>query len=225
MKKKFDAAAWLAKSGKKVTDSITSNQVKNIETESDMDVVIQRIEEVGVDITDGYKNWLELGFALSDELGENGRGYFHRISRFNPEYSPAEADRQYDNCLKSKGSGITIRSFFQRAKESGINISTSHSSYSSVLNNGNESSAGSARVIPPNDGFEECEEIEEALPTFAQAVLDRCLICCRRWWFRLLQTMMLTSCCSELSLAYPPACRMSAASTTGERSIRTFFCL
>lgn len=173
MKKKFDAAAWLAKSGKKVTDSITSNQVKNIETESDMDVVIQRIEEVGVDITDGYKNWLELGFALSDELGENGRGYFHRISRFNPEYSPAEADRQYDNCLKSKGSGITIRSFFQRAKESGINISTSHSSYSSVLNNGNESSAGSARVIPPNDGFEECEEIEEALPTFAQAVLDR----------------------------------------------------
>lgn len=173
MKKKFDAAAWLAKSGKKETDRIVANKAADSRAGSDIDTVTQRIEAAGVDITDGYKNWLELGFALSDELGENGRGYFHRISRFNPEYSPAETDRQYDNCLKSKGSGITIRSFFQRVKESGINISTSHSSYSSVLNNGNESSAGSARVIPPNDGFEECEEIEEALPTFAQAVLDR----------------------------------------------------
>ena len=90
----------------------------------DIEQITQRIESAQVDITAGYDNWRDIGFALSDELGENGREIFHRVSRFNPDYNQQDCDRQYDRCLRSHGSGITIKSFFQRAKESGISLVT-----------------------------------------------------------------------------------------------------
>ena len=90
----------------------------------DIEQITQRIESAQVDITAGYDNWRDIGFALSDELGENGREIFHRVSRFNPDYNQQDCDRQYDRCLRSHGSGITIKSFFQKAKESGISLVT-----------------------------------------------------------------------------------------------------
>lgn len=77
----------------------------------------------GIDITCGYENWLHLGFALKDGLGEEGRQLFHDLSRMNAEYSYSECDKKYTSCMKSGGSGVTIKSFFQMAKDAGIDIS------------------------------------------------------------------------------------------------------
>lgn len=82
----------------------------------DIEVVTQRIEAAHTDITAGYDNWLELGFALSDALGESGRDYFHRISRFNEGYDQAECDRQYDKCMRSHGTGAQPRHSSKRPK-------------------------------------------------------------------------------------------------------------
>lgn len=76
----------------------------------------------GIDITNGYGNWRRLGFALADELGEEGRELFHSLSRLNNGYNQSECDRQYSAFLKSNGSGITIKTFFQMAKDAGIDI-------------------------------------------------------------------------------------------------------
>ena len=89
----------------------------------DIETVTQRIESAGVDITADYGDWVNLGFALTEELGENGRDYFHRLSRFYPDYDKDECDKQYDKCMRSHGTGVTIRSFFQLAKEHGISVS------------------------------------------------------------------------------------------------------
>jgi len=43
-----------------------------------------------------------LALRLADALGEAGRDYFHRVSRFNSQYNNSECDKQYDNCLKIK---------------------------------------------------------------------------------------------------------------------------
>ena len=91
---------------------------------SDVDVIIERVEEAGVDITGSYQAWLSVGFALADELGEAGRAYYHRLSRFYPDYSREETDKQYDHCLQSKGSGITIKTLYQLVKEQGISLVT-----------------------------------------------------------------------------------------------------
>ena len=77
--------------------------------EDDVESVVREIEQCAIDIAPHYKDWVELGFALVNGLGENGREYYHRISRFYPTYQREETDQQYTHCLHSKGQGITIR--------------------------------------------------------------------------------------------------------------------
>jgi predicted P-loop ATPase len=86
--------------------------------------IVQQIEAVQTDITNSYKDWLTIGFALAGALGEEGRNYFHRISRFSPLYNEDDCNKQFDACLSSENSGITAKSFFFIAKDHGINIST-----------------------------------------------------------------------------------------------------
>ncbi|TNF50499.1 MAG: DNA primase, partial [Bacteroidetes bacterium] len=90
--------------------------------QEDIGEIVQKIESHQIDITGDYSTWRNLGFALSDALGVDGRDYYHRISRFHPEYDPKECDKQFDACLKAKGSGITISTFFHVAKDHGIII-------------------------------------------------------------------------------------------------------
>ena len=90
--------------------------------EDHFETVVVKIEDARVDIAPGYSEWLSLGFALGDYLGEGGREYYHRLSRFNEEYDEQNTDKQYDNCLKAKKDGITVGTFFYLAKKAGIDI-------------------------------------------------------------------------------------------------------
>ena len=65
------------------------NKVKD-----DVESIVREIEQRGIDIAPNYKDWMELGFALVDGLGENGREYYHRISRFYSTYQKEETDKQ-----------------------------------------------------------------------------------------------------------------------------------
>lgn len=89
---------------------------------SEVEAIVQQIESQQFDLTSTYSDWLEIGFALSTEFGESGRDYYHRISHFHPAYNQKDCDNQYTNCLKSKGHGINIQTFFYKAKVAGINI-------------------------------------------------------------------------------------------------------
>jgi hypothetical protein len=83
--------------------------------------IILRLEAAKQDITNGYDNWVKIGFALSDSFGEDGRRFFHRVSLFHSGYTEQGADDQYDKCLKSNGGGITIKTFFKIAKGGSLN--------------------------------------------------------------------------------------------------------
>ena len=89
----------------------------------DIENVIQQIESNHIDITSPYENWIKICFALIDALGSNARFSFHRISRFNPEYSHDKCNKQFDHCLNSNSSGVTIKTFFGFAKDHGIDVS------------------------------------------------------------------------------------------------------
>lgn len=90
----------------------------------EVEIVISRIETANLDITSTYGDWRDLGFALSQGLGEEGRAFYHRLSRFYSGYQPAETDKQYTACLHSRGHGITLNTFFHRAKLAGVDINT-----------------------------------------------------------------------------------------------------
>lgn len=92
------------------------------DTRGDVEGLIQQIQSRRIDITAGYDNWLKIGFALSEEFGEAGRDYFHAVSQWHAEYDQRHTDRQYTQCLKARGSGVSISSFFYLCKEYGIEL-------------------------------------------------------------------------------------------------------
>jgi hypothetical protein len=86
---------------------------------SDWDTVealVRGIELSGVDITGNYHQWMRIGFALASAFGEGGRGFYHRVSRFYSGYSNVECNRQYDRCLRARGSGVGLGTFIYLAK-------------------------------------------------------------------------------------------------------------
>lgn len=77
----------------------------------EVEIVTSRIELTGMDIAPTYNDWRDLGFALAQGLGEEGRAFYHRLSRFYSSYQPAETEKQYTACLRSGGRGITVNTF------------------------------------------------------------------------------------------------------------------
>lgn len=134
-KKTFNPAEW-TETNKTESKATTSNKPvqsttlspsplgegSGVRSESDIETITQRIESSSVDIAPNYADWRDLGFALADELGESGRSYFHRLSRFYQDYNSTEADKQFDACLKAHGNGVSIKTFYHLAKAAGINV-------------------------------------------------------------------------------------------------------
>ncbi len=125
-KKIFSAQEWENVPSKVQQENLPlkseSNSTIYDKVENDVECVVGEIERRAIDITSDYKDWVSLGFALADGLGERGRSYYHRISRFYPGYQEGETDRQYSHCLQSHGSGITISTFFHLAQQAGVSI-------------------------------------------------------------------------------------------------------
>ena len=123
MQPNFDPLEWANKVVEPIKTEVPVSKF-NIGTDptsiEDIEYCVKQIEKQKIDLTIGYDNWRNLGFALSDELKDKGRSLFHRISSFNDQYNFKECDEQYDKSLISKSEGITIASFFHLIKQAGI---------------------------------------------------------------------------------------------------------
>ena len=99
-----------------------------VKTVDDMNKVRERVKKAvsiiqkeQIDITNRYENWFKVGSALAHEFGEEGRFWFHMVSRVYENYDEGECDIQYNRCLKYQVEGkITIASFFFLCKNFGI---------------------------------------------------------------------------------------------------------
>lgn len=90
-------------------------------TQSDFDTILQEIQRRNLNLCDNYSEWLRIGFAIAEKFGEGGRNYFHMLSQFSSKYKPADTDKQYNNCLKARGSRIsTISTFYYYCKQAGL---------------------------------------------------------------------------------------------------------
>lgn len=139
-----------------------------IYVQSDFDAVVREIESNRIDLTDSYQAWLRIGFALVDKFGQSGRDYFHRVSQFNAGYKYELCDRQYNNCLKAKRSGVTIATFYYYAKQAGLQtVSTRTQKIATVAKNIKKSGSTqqeAARMLQEADGI----DAEESGPIIAQ---------------------------------------------------------
>ena len=129
---------------------------------TNIEEITQKIEATATDIAPTYPDWRDLGFALADALGEPGRTYYHRLSRFYPNYTEKETNKQYTACLKAHGHGITIKTFYHLAKQAGIEITSV--TLKNHVNQENQENHGS-------DNLEKSEEQEtELLPTLPENI-------------------------------------------------------
>jgi hypothetical protein len=124
----FDPHIWINTTADKFTALPRKKAEKKVPEiiyiQTDFDLIIQEITNRKIDITGGYKEWLNIGFAISDKFGEGGRNYFHNISQFSSTYSSKITDKQYTNCLKARKSGITIATFYYYAKNAGVSTTS-----------------------------------------------------------------------------------------------------
>lgn len=89
-------------------------------TTSKVEASIKEITARCIDITDKYKHWYEIGFALATEFREAGRQYFHQVSQYHSGYKSDEADKKYTELLKSNKSKYSIGTFFYQCQTHGI---------------------------------------------------------------------------------------------------------
>lgn len=88
--------------------------------QADVEYLINQLTGTSTDITEGYENWRNIGFALAHEFGESGREYFNQVSSVHPKFNSRETDHQFTKCLQGKGSGVTIKTFYHLCKEVGV---------------------------------------------------------------------------------------------------------
>ena len=181
MKKEFNPLEWKNKKPSLTPNTVIPNNDKKGEPispitslEDEIEQLVCSVEASCKDIAPDYTSWRDLAFALADALGESGRSYFHRLSRFYTGYDEREADKQFSACLRSHGSGITINTLFHLAKEAGVlMIRNTVKPYPVKKSKSYKSSPEDMEDLSDLSEIPEssqCSESSEPLPTFSQEI-------------------------------------------------------
>lgn len=94
-------------------------------TKGDFESILKQIVGKGISICEDYHDWIKVGFAISEHFGENGRFYFHEVSRMSRKYDSKICDKQYTACIKARGTTkANISTFYYLAKLNNISIYT-----------------------------------------------------------------------------------------------------
>ncbi|MBZ4037305.1 PriCT-2 domain-containing protein [Flavobacterium sp. 17A] len=80
---------------------------------------INKVINSGIDLTEKYEQWFQIGCALASEFGEEGREMFDLISQNHPKYSSESCDSFYSKCIENNY-GYSIGTFFYWAEQYGF---------------------------------------------------------------------------------------------------------
>ena len=89
-----------------------STRVLHAHTSKDMEFILTQIRSRGINLTESYHDWIQIGFAMADHYGEAGRDYFHAISEIHSSYNEQATDAKYDNFLKTNDGSVGIATLF-----------------------------------------------------------------------------------------------------------------
>jgi len=81
------------------------NEIKKPSTKvqhsnTDIDKLVKKIEASGISIAPDYDQYIKLAMVFANELGENGRDYFHRVCSFDSKYDLRHCDKTFSDILK-----------------------------------------------------------------------------------------------------------------------------
>ena len=87
-----------------------------------LELAVRRIEQSQVDITKTYASWFEIGCSIANVTDSSE--YFHRISRFHPQYNEAECEAQFQKC-KGYRNNYSIATFIYHCAKYNIYLKNS----------------------------------------------------------------------------------------------------
>ena len=96
---------------------IRGNQCNEKTTYNKVMRVANKLYNSSIDITKNYEHWFQIGCALANEFGEEGRDIFHLVSQTHPKYHPDECDSFFTDRLEG-GYDYSIGTFFHWAEHS-----------------------------------------------------------------------------------------------------------
>ena len=85
--------------------------------------VARELVRRGANIADSYGDYLKLGFALANGLGNEGRELYHELCSISPKYREGDCERKWQQCMRQNDGRTTIATFYQMAKKAGIDLS------------------------------------------------------------------------------------------------------
>lgn len=125
----FDPIAWAGKSdgvkqSKPKSVSASSQPLLPMEELAKARAVARELVRRGANIADSYGDYLKLGFALANGLGNQGRDLYHQLSSMSPKYREGDCERKWQQCLRQNDGRTTIATFYQMAKQAGVDLSS-----------------------------------------------------------------------------------------------------
>jgi energy-coupling factor transporter ATP-binding protein EcfA2 len=85
-----------------------------------MDSLVKQIEEKSIDVTSDYNDYLLTAFSCAS-MGELGRPFFHRLSKFHPDYNEKDSDKKFNNAIQST-KFTSPGWFYRKCKDLGLNM-------------------------------------------------------------------------------------------------------
>lgn len=81
--------------------------------------IIDKVISSGIDLTEKYEQWFQIGCALASEFGEVGREMFNLLSQNHPKYNSESCDSFFTKCIQNNY-GYSIGTFFYWAEQYGF---------------------------------------------------------------------------------------------------------
>lgn len=93
-----------------------------------VELAVEDIERSGISVSDDRDLWLRFGFAISEDLGEQGRELYHRVAKCSSKYDPEGTDKHFSESLNSSYTGprVHIETLFKKCSEMGVKFRSSN---------------------------------------------------------------------------------------------------
>jgi hypothetical protein len=87
---------------------------------TDIDKLVKKIETSRVSIAPEYMDYIKLAIVFANELGENGREYFHRVCSLDSKYDSKHCDKTFTDILNKKYTKCSVGTLIYYMQEHNI---------------------------------------------------------------------------------------------------------
>ena len=139
MEEKFNPKEWAAASnnnaatskGQPSSDQVVNHQSCaetkprakcNADAKAQLIALLCLLIARGINITEDYMDWIKVGWALAEELGAEGREYFHQLSAQSAKYDERECESKWHSLLRSNSGRVTANTLYWMAEQAGVDI-------------------------------------------------------------------------------------------------------